>query len=230
MEDSELKRRSTFVLMMTALGLMLLGSVKAWGDYSLVWGRAVAGGGRSTGESYVLIGGIGSFCQADLQMTYSDARFTLQDQGNGQIRIGYSTIAGDAPRSIALNVNLGSATVQSPSDVVSTDPAFNGFLDYVYTHPGGYLLGAGHPLADPSSPGVPNFGAGLSHFALNMACFDETGNQTPGPAASTNLITLQLHGSGPATVTIDADTTRRGSFVEQGQTVNLPLQLDVILP
>jgi len=209
---------------------VLLASAAAHGQYTLTWSSVPGGGGRSTGGGYVLIGGMGCFCQADLQMSDTDARFTLQYHGNGQIRIGYSTIHGDAPRSIALNVDLGGATVQSPSDVITTDPAFNGFLDYVYANPASYVLGAGHPLANPSLPGVPNFGAGLSQFAINMACFDETGGQTRGPVSSTNLITVQLHGSGSTTVIIDADMARGCSYVEQGQTMNLPLQLNVTLP
>ena len=229
MKDSELKRKSQSTVMITALGLVLLGSCNAWGQYSLVWGRVVGGGGQSTGGAYVLFGGVGCSGQTDLQMD-TDVRFTLQHQGNGQIRIGYSTMNGDAPRSIALNANLGSATVQSPSDVITTDPAFNGFLDYAYTNPAGYVLGAGHPLANQSLPGVPNFGAGLSQFAVNMACFDESGKQAPGPISSTNLITLQLHGSGSATVTVGADMVRGCSYVERRQTVNLPLQLNVTLP
>ena len=63
-----------------------------------------------------------------------------------------------------------------------------------------------------------------------MACFDQTGNQTPGPVSSSNLITLQLHGSGATTVILGADTTRGCSYVEHGQTVNLPIQLNVTLP
>ncbi len=210
--------------------LTVLTPPAARGQYALTWSAHTAGGGRSADGGYVLIGAIGSFGEADLQMADTDVRFSLQYQGNGQIRIGYSTIRGDAPRSIALHVNLGSATVQSASDVLSKDPAFNGFLDYIYTNPAGYVLGAGHPLANPSGPGVPSFGTGLSQFAINMACFDQTGNQAPGSASCANLITLQLHGNGATTVTVGADTIRGCSYVEQGQTVNLPLWLNVTLP
>jgi len=230
MEDSPWQCRSTSALLMVALGLMLLSSSQTWGQYALVWGYAVGGGGRSTGGAYTLFGGVGCFGHTDLQMADTDARFTLQCPGNGQIRIGYSTMRGDAPRSIALTVNLGSATIQSPADVITKDPAFNGFLDYAHTYPAGYTLGAGHPLANASGPGVPDFGTGLGQFAINMACFDETANQSAGPMSSTNLITLQLHGSGPTTVTLNADTTRGGSFLERGQTVNLPIHVNVTLP
>jgi hypothetical protein len=226
---SSITNQTRITIFATVL-LLLLIPAAAHGDYALTWSSVTNGGGRSTGEGYVLIGGIGCSCRADLQMADTDVRFSLRDQGNGQIQIGYSTINGDAPRSIALNVNLDGTSVHSPSDVVTTDSAFNGFLDYIYTNPAGYVLGAGHPLANPSGPGVPSFGAGLSQFAVNMACFDETGSQAPGPVSSMNLITLQLHGSGPATVTIDADTTRACSFAEQGQTVNLPLHFNVTLP
>ena len=198
--------------------------------YALTWSAHTAGGSRAAGGEYAVIGSIGCFGQADLQSADTDVRFTLQYQGNGQIRIGYCTIRGEPPRSIALQVNLGSATIQAPSDVITTDLAFNGFLDYLYTNPAGYALGAGHPLAARSVPGVPDFGAGLSQFAINMACFDQTGNQTPGPASSANLITLQLHGSGATTVTVDVDMLRGCSFVERGQTVNLPEWLNVTLP
>jgi hypothetical protein len=230
MKDQEWKRRPTSALSMAALGLMLFSASQVWGQYALVWGYAVGGGGRSTGGAYALFGGVGCFGENDLQMADTDARFTLQYQGNGQIRIGYNTIRGNAPRSIALTVDLDNATIQSPADVISRDSAFNGFLDYAHTYPAGYVLGAGHPLANASGPGVPNFGTGLGQFAINMACFDETENQAPGPMSATNLITLQLHGSGPATVTLDADLTRGGSFLEQGQTVNLPVWLNVTLP
>lgn len=227
MKEPKRKDTSTFTVVIVALALMLLGSGAAGGDYALTWGYVGGGGGQSTGGGYGLLGTVGCFGQDDLQMTNADLRFSLEPQTNGRIRIGYSTLRGDAPRSIALHVNLGSATVQSPADVLTREPVFNAFLDYIYSNPAGYVLGDGHPLAHPSGPGVPNFGTGLSQFALNMACFDPTGNQAPGPASSTNLITLQLHGSGTTTVTLGPDTTRGGSYAQQGQTVNLPMQVQV---
>jgi hypothetical protein len=221
----------TFRVILWTYCLLLLLPLVAWGQpYALTWSAHTAGGGRAADGGYALVGAIGCFGETDLQMADTDARFTLQYQGNGQIRIGYSTIRGDAPRSIALTVDLGSATVQSPADVLTKDPAFNGFLDYAHTYPAGYVLGAGHPLANASGPGVPNFGTGLGQFAINVACFDETANQSAGPMSSTNLITLQLHGSGPTTVTLDADLTRGGSYMAGGQTVNLPVWLNVTLP
>lgn len=225
MNTKEIGNKHTARLLTTLLLLGCCSNARA--QYSLEWASPVGGGGYSTAGSYQLIGSVGCACVA---AWIRDVEFTLQHIGNGQVRIGYTTNNGDAPRSIALRVNLGYATVQGPSDVISYDPAFNGFLDYAHSFPSGYLLGSGHPLADLSSPGVPDFGTGTSAFAVNMACFDETGNQSLGPVSSSNLLTLQLHGSGSTTITIDTDTARRCSIVEQAQKVNLPLQLNVTLP
>ncbi len=156
-----------------------------------------------------------------------DINFVIEDIGNKQIRISYTSDSEVAIRSIALSCDLDMAQVTGFGDVISTDPAFNYFMDYVKDNPNA-LLDEGHPIANISSAGVPDFGTGISVFSLNMACYDDSGSQTAAPSNVSNVITLQLHGSGANTIVISEDILR-SSFGSRGITTNLPISIDVTL-
>jgi len=98
-------------------------------------------------------------------------------------------------------------------------PRSNGFL-IIFIRTRQLRIGRRHPLAAASLQEC-EFWYGLSQFAINMARFDKR-KPDAGTASSTNLITLQLHGSRSTTVTIEVDMLPGCSFVECGQTVNLP--------
>lgn len=151
-----------------------------------------------------------------------DIVFTIGDMDEGKIKISYTTNHGTRPRSIALGVVLDSGYITNGGDVVSWAPEYNCFMDYAHSN-AEYELGEGHPFAAPDAPGVPDFGAGIIAFSINMACFDTNGHQAPGPASADPLIELQLYkGSGDNTVVTISEDTRRSSFVDNGLTTNLP--------
>ena len=70
-------------------------------------------------------------------------------------------MSGAPPVGIALIVDAGAGS-GSPSNIHDveppSDPFFNVFIDFAHTFesvsPGSYTIGAGHPAADPSAPGV----------------------------------------------------------------------------
>ncbi|MBW8042152.1 MAG: hypothetical protein FVQ85_19430 [Planctomycetes bacterium] len=161
-----------------------------------------------------------------------DIVFTLEDISEGQVRISYTTNHGALPRSIALGVTLDSGYIYNETNIVTKAPEYNGFMDYAHSNPNpGYQLGTGgHPLAAPDAPGVPNFGIGIDAFSINMACFDENGNQAFGPASANPLIDLQLHGSGSSTLVTISEDTLRSSFADSGLTTNLPQTATIVLP
>jgi hypothetical protein len=152
----------------------------------------------------------------------ADVEFTVADIGGGRVRISYTTNNGVSVRSIALSFALSNATVNSIRGVRISDFAYNCFMDYAFLNPN-YNLGDGSPLAADGAAGIPDFGSGISNFCINMASFDTSGNQVPGPASSSNLFILYLHGaSGTSTdVTISEDTLR-SSFGKKGIVTNLP--------
>lgn len=156
-----------------------------------------------------------------------DIIFTLLDIDSGQLRIGYRVPEGVAPCSIALNIQLSNgATIISATDVLSYDPAFNCFMDYAQFIGAGYTFGTGHPIADTAGPGVPDFGTGISVFSINMASYNDDGLTMP-PLSATDLVTLQLYGTGTTNVTISKDTLRN-SF--DGLNVIWPRPLTVTFP
>lgn len=150
--------------------------------------------------------------------------FTAVDAGSGQLKISYASDAGELPRGIALKITLtgSNGKITGTADVVSKDAAYNTNIDYAYSNPVGYVVGLGHPLANPLAAGVVTFPA--STFSVCMGVLDETGNQLPGPGSSANLITIQLHGDsgGSVCAVVDVDSTR-GGVVGSQLTTNLPL-------
>jgi hypothetical protein len=157
--------------------------------------------------------------------------YTAHDDGGGKLRIAYTTDDPefDKPRGTALEVTLGDgATVDPalqpvPPDV---DPAFNCFIDYAWdlekeggSDPGGYVVGAGSPLAKPDTAG--SLTGPVSKFVISMGVLDEGGDQNPGPVSSTNLITLNItQGTeGTCSVSIIGDTTRGPGSGVVGSTI-----------
>jgi hypothetical protein len=165
--------------------------------------------------------------------TYTDApvdiKFTVEDIGNGQLKISYVTYNGARPRSIALSVDLGDATIVKNPDiasiVISLKDEYNCFMDYAHKVGASYSLGAGHPLAAPSAAGEPDFGGGgVSQFSINMVSFD--GNQGPGPASANPLVILQLtQGTENSPVVTVSEDTLRNSF--SNLVTNLPQTVTV---
>jgi hypothetical protein len=152
-----------------------------------------------------------------------DIEFTLTDNGSGRLEISYETYNGFRPRSIALSVDLGDATIGQGA-VLDHEEAYNCFMDYAHDTGASYDLGQGHPIADDDAAGVPS--SGTSEFSINMASFDQGRNQNPGPASASNLVTLELtEGASSSTVVTVGEDTLRNSF---GDVVtNLPQTVTV---
>jgi hypothetical protein len=137
--------------------------------------------------------------------------FEAWDDGDGLLRISY-TGDGEQPRGVALEVSLTNDATVNNSSVVSVDLAYNCFIDSAWdmetTTPGSYLVGQeyGIPLANADVQGPVT--TAVSVFAISMGVLDQTSNQLPGPGSTTNLITIQLTGTGTCDVTIIGDTTR----------------------
>jgi hypothetical protein len=160
----------------------------------------------------------------------ADVNFAAVDNGSGQLKISYTTTDGDLPRGIALKISLsGDGNVTGGADVISVDAAYNAFIDYAYNQivelSSPYAVGDGNPLADADVAGLPTFPAQV--FSVCMGVLDQTGTQAAGPATSTSLIVLQLHGTTSTDVTIEADVVRTGpggtGAVGSALVTNLPL-------
>jgi hypothetical protein len=159
----------------------------------------------------------------------ADVDFVATDNGDGSFTISYS---GLSPRGIALAVStdgttVGDATLGENGDVLSSDAAYNCFMDYASINPATYVLGAGHPLADPTAAGEPAYPASV--FSVCLGALDEGGNQNPGPASSADLVTIQLSGTFPSVVDIDEDTFRGAVVGDAALITNLPIQVTVTL-
>ncbi|NLH16353.1 MAG: hypothetical protein GX455_07230 [Phycisphaerae bacterium] len=155
--------------------------------------------------------------------------FTATDAGGGKLQIAYTTTDGDLPRGVALRISCGDGAVLDIAAPFVADPAFNTFPDYAYSNPLNYAVGNGHPLAKSTEAGALD--ADASDFSISMGVLDQTGNQSAGPATTTNLITVQLKGVGcPTTVTISADTLRGPASGVVGSVLssNLPITVEVL--
>jgi len=142
--------------------------------------------------------------------------FTAHDDGDGLLRIAYTSNASDEPRGVALEVDLDSDLVLDTTDPANDPPtvdgAYNCFIDSAWdmenTTPGSYDLGEGTPLANADAAG-PATGTAEELFAISMGVLDTGGNQAAGPSSTTNLITLLTSApAGTYLVTITGDTTR----------------------
>jgi hypothetical protein len=150
--------------------------------------------------------------------------FTATDAGNGKLQIAYTTTDGDLPRGVALRISLTNGAVVDTTAALVVNPAFNAFIDYAYSNPLNYAVGAGHPLAKATEAGA--LAANASDFSVSMGVLDQTGNQGAGPATAANLITIQLKGpSANTTATITGDTLRgpASGVVGSVLTSNLPI-------
>jgi len=152
--------------------------------------------------------------------------FTGTDLGGGKARISYNVPAGEVLRGVALNVNttVGTATIANAAAVTAIDPKFNTFIDYAFSNPTGYAIGAGNPLALPTGAGaLTTFPA--STFVLSMGALDQAGAQA-GVTGAGVLCEIQYVTTG-ATIHVMADTIRGGAVV--GDAVTQPTAFDIVL-
>ena len=155
--------------------------------------------------------------------------FSVTDIGSGQLRISYTTTAGEQPRAITLVIDTGNpgVTVDSGTDHVSGHVAFNTFMDWAWGDPSTYQVGDGHGIANSAQAGEPMFPA--SRFSLSLAVLDQGGNQAAGPTSTSDLATIQLHSAvepTTVTITITADTLRGPSSGVVGGNGKLDSNLD----
>ena len=122
------------------------------------------------------------------------------------VTISYTSEPAEAPRGIALKLTC-TGTVQIEDYVAaSADPAYNCFIDYAFTAGDTYEIDPTnqHPLADPLAAGVGTVPA--TEISVCMGVLDQEENQAPGPAESTQLLQLEVSGTG--TIEMTADTLR----------------------
>jgi hypothetical protein len=150
------------------------------------------------------------------------------DLGSGKMRLSYNVPAGEVLRGIALSLNttVGTATITTGA-VTAIEPKFNTFIDYAFSTPVGYTIGAGNPLANPAAAGVLDLASPKSAFSLSMGALDQTGAQG-GVTGSGTLCEIQYAITGAsATIHVAADTLRGGAVV--GDAVTQPAAIDVVL-
>jgi len=136
--------------------------------------------------------------------------FTATDMGNGQLRVNYTLTAGEVLRGMALKVAVtsGNAVVAATDDVVIPAASFNTFIDYAFSNPTGYAVGAGHPLANPAAAGVLDLSTPKAEFVVSLGYLDTAGAQGGITASSFFDIFFDLSGTSAGTIT--ADTLRGG--------------------
>ncbi|MCK5271240.1 MAG: hypothetical protein KAJ52_01640 [Sedimentisphaerales bacterium] len=150
------------------------------------------------------------------------------DGSTGSLVLSYTTNNGALPRGIGLKCEvLAGDTVDVDSDAVVADPCFNTFIDYAFMDPDNFVIGAGHPMADPCYAGVLDPCTGVDVFSICMGALDQTGNQNAGPATSTMLVGVPLTSTaGSVTIRISEDILR-GGVVGSALTTNLPIDVVV---
>ena len=150
------------------------------------------------------------------------------DGSTGSLVLSYTTNNGALPRGVGLKCEvLGGETVDVDSDAVVTDPCFNTFIDYAFMDPDNFVIGAGHPMADPCFAGVLDPCNAVDVFSICMGVLDQAGNQDAGPATSASLISIPLT-STAASVTIRiSEDDLRGGVVGSPLTTNLPIDVEV---
>jgi hypothetical protein len=153
--------------------------------------------------------------------------FTATDQGSGKLRVNYTLTAGEALRGMALKftVTSGDAAIANTSAVALQANTFNTFIDYAFSTPAGYTVGAGHPLANPAAAGVlATFPA--TTFVVSLGYLDQAGTQH-GLTAS-NFFDVTFAGSTNSNVTISADTLRGGIVGDTMVASNLPISQTLV--
>jgi hypothetical protein len=162
-----------------------------------------------------------SFAQAQ------DVTFSLS--GSGALVIDYTSTT--PPRGIALKCTvLGGDLVSIDTGAVTQDPCFNTNIDYAYTeYTGGgtYNIGDGHPIADPCGPGVLAPTTDIDQFSICLGVLDQSGNQKPGPSATT-LVTVPLTSAASSVTILVEEDGLRGGVAGSQLSTNLPQQ--VVIP
>lgn len=154
-----------------------------------------------------------------------DVIFSAAD--NGGLEISYTSTT--PPRGIALKCSvIAGGLIDVDAGNVTQDPCFNTNIDYaytIYTGGGTYNIGDGHPIADPCGPGVLDPTTGVDQFSICLGVLDQSGNQAPGPSATT-LVNVPIAAAGTVTILIEEDGLR-GGVAGSSLTTNLPIQVDV---
>ncbi len=122
--------------------------------------------------------------------------------GDGVLRVSYALDGGETNiRGLALvcTTDTGDAVIDETTDVSGL--AFNTYVDYAMA--GGYTIGTGHPIADPTQAGTLDPSGGIGTFALSMGYLDQGGAQA-GLVDSFFDITYTLTVESTVTVTVDA--------------------------
>jgi hypothetical protein len=162
-----------------------------------------------------------------LTATFAQAQdVTFSAADNGGLEISYTSTT--PPRGIALKCTvLGGDLVSIDTGAVTQDAAFNTNIDFaytVYTGGGTYNIGDGHPIADPCGPGELALTTDIAQFSICLGVLDQSGNQAPGPAATT-LVTIPLTSSTSTTtvsILVEEDSLR-GGVAGSVLSTNLPL-------
>jgi len=153
------------------------------------------------------------------------------DEGNGLVRIDYSTDANVSAFALKVSFDSG-ATVNDVNNYhvgesVAGDKGYGIFLDKVNgikINSLGQVTDDGIPIADPCAPGAAGTGLGTSAVILEMGALYEEGNQ---PDLSGTLCKVQYDSTSVCTMTIAGDSTRGNVVLEDATaaTTNLPVVL-----
>lgn len=146
-------------------------------------------------------------CTMAVSAVAADITFTVTQNADATFTIGYSaTSAAAVPVGMGIKVSLTDAKVLNGA-AATANSFFDVFLDYASEDPDTYVIGAGHPIADPCAAGVPTFGTGISEFSI---CLGALSPDTAAPQTMANLITIAVDCEAAFDVAISADALRGG--------------------
>jgi hypothetical protein len=158
---------------------------------------------------------------------------TGNDQTAGKLQLRFTVPTGEVLRGMALKLSttVGTATIADTAavtNIYATAPGLNTFIDYAFSTPVGYTVGAGHPLANSAAAGVLTvFPAPV--FSLSMGVLDQSGAKG-GITNVSNVVLCEIQYAitgASATIHVEADTLRGGAVV--GDAVIQPTAFDVVM-
>jgi hypothetical protein len=132
------------------------------------------------------------------------------DNVSKNLTISFNPTAGASVRGIAVTVTVTGGAVDA---YVSS--SFNTFVDYAFSNPTGYTVGAGNPVAKETQAGVLALPvASGTPFAVSVGYLDTAGHQAGLTAAGTVAV-LHIGSIAPAggTVAVVANAARGGAVV-----------------